>query len=91
MKLFIGGRMNGKSQYSAICNEAIIRVIGLAEKAEEIREYCEKSVTHCDELVEKYQKNTPFVTVAGKNKVIGMGDAYADILERFFKETDHEQ
>lgn len=90
MKIFLGGRMNGKSQLASIYNEAFIRIIAMAEKAEEVREYCEKSLVHCDELVEKYYENKNQVERLCKCQFMGMSEAYADILDRFFKEADNE-
>lgn len=90
MKIFLGGRMNGKSQLALTYNEAIIHVINMAEKMENVREYCEKSLIHCDELVEKYYENKNQVERTCKNQFMGMSEAYADIIERFFKEANND-
>ena len=90
MKIFLGGRMNGKSQLASTYNEALIRIFDTAENSEKIRAYCKESLFKCDELREKYLKSDREYDRSQAKVFEGMAEAYADIIERFFKETDND-
>ena len=90
MKIFLGGRMNGKSQLASTYNEALIRIFDMAENSEKIRAYCKENLSKCDELREKCLKSDREYDRAQAKVFECMAEAYADIIERCFKEADNE-
>ena len=61
------------------------------ENSEKIRAYCKESLSKCDEFREKYLKSDREYDRSQARIFEGMAEAYADIIERFFKEADNEQ
>lgn len=73
-------------------NEALDLAIKALEKNNEMREYLKACLSQSDELKEKY-RNVDDDTLKELHKRMaiifeGMGEAYADLIDRFFKEGD---